>query len=100
MALELSSWVKNGKEKSIPTYQVNDILNVNTEDENYEDLEYHDSADLGFCWKYFDKNYECYCLEPKYDGTMENYVYNLSAYCFLFFFQRVGKSIMKKSFLS
>lgn len=76
MALKVSSWVKNGKEEVIPTCQVNDILNVNIEDENYEDLEYHDDVDLGLCWEYFDKNYKCCCLEPKYDFTVENYVYN------------------------
>lgn len=75
MALKVSSWVKNGKEV-IPTCQVNDILNVNTEDENYEDLEYHDDVDLGLCWECFDKNYKCCCLEPKYDFAVENYVYN------------------------
>ena len=78
MVLKVSSWVKNGKEELIPTCQVNDVLNINSEDEIYNDLEYHDDVDLRLCWKYFDKNYVCYCLGPKYDGTMETHVYNLN----------------------
>ena len=64
MALKVLSSVKNEREELIPTSQVNDILNLNSKDENYEDLEYHDDVDLGLCLEYFDKNYECYCLEP------------------------------------
>lgn len=96
MALKVSSWAKNGKEEVIPTCQVNDILNVNIEDENYEDLEYHDDVDLGLCWEYFDKNYKCCCLEPKYDGTVENCLQLKYA---LYFFQTGGKlSRRRKNF--
>ena len=45
IALKVSSWVENGKQELIPTCQVNDILNINTEDEIYEDLGYHDDVD-------------------------------------------------------
>ena len=41
--------------------------------------------------EYFDLNYECYCLEPKYDGTLENHVYNLNMYSISF--KEVGRSI-------
>ena len=90
MVLKVSSCVKNGKEELIPTCQVNDVLNINTEDEICKDLEYHDDVDLRLCWKYFDKNYECYCLGPKYDGTMETHVYNLNT-CIISF-KEVGSS--------
>ena len=49
-------------ERRIDTYldtywYLNGILNVNTEDEIYKDLENHDDIDLGLCLEYFDQNY-------------------------------------------
>ena len=45
---------------------------------------YDDTIDLGLCWEYFDRKCKCYCLEPKYDGTREDYVYNLNKFQFSF----------------
>ena len=56
----------------MPTCQVSDILNVNTEDENYEDLEYHDDIDLVLCWEYFDKNYNVIVLNQNMMVQWEN----------------------------
>ena len=37
-------------------------------------LEYCDDIDLGLWGNCFDRNYKCYCLGSKYDGTVENYI--------------------------
>lgn len=56
----------------MPTCQATDILNVNTVDENYEDLEYHDDIDFGLCWEYFDKNYNVIVLNQNMMVQWEN----------------------------
>ena len=40
--------------------------------------------DLGLCWKCFDRTCKCYCLEIEYNGTREDYIYNLNKFKFLF----------------
>ena len=84
MALKVSSWVECGKEELIPTCKANNTLEVTIGDEKYEDLEYNDDVDLELCWKYFARNYECYCLEPKYDCSIKNYIFNLHNFQFSF----------------
>ena len=68
----------------IPKCQANYIWNVVTKKEKYRKLLYDQDIDLRLCWEYFDRTYKCYCVEPKYDGTKENYLYNLNNFQFSF----------------
>ena len=77
MTLKVSSWNKTCDTEYIPSCQANDILNVIIKKNKYRKLVYDDQIDLGLCCEYFDRTYKCYCLEPKYDGTREDYIYNL-----------------------
>ena len=77
MTLKVSSWNKTCDTVYIPSCQANDIWNVIIKKNKYRKLVYDDQIDLGLCWEYFDRTYKCYCLEPKYDGTREDYIYNL-----------------------
>ena len=72
MALKISSWVKNEQEELIPVCRANETLNVNIKDNIL------DYCDVQLCWNFLDRNYECYFLKPKYDNTIENYIYNLN----------------------
>ena len=84
MAIKTNSWVKNRKEELIPICQTNDILDVNIEDGKYNNINILEYCDMQLCWNYIDRNYECYCLEAKYDGTKENYINNLHNFQFSF----------------
>ena len=84
MAIKINSWVNNEKKELIPTCQANNMWNVTIEDEKYNKRNILEYCDVQVCWNYFDRNYECYCLEPKYDGTKENYIYNLHNFQFSF----------------
>ena len=70
----LNSWVKNGKEKPIPICQASEICNVNIKDEEHNKKNILGCCDIWLHWDYFDRNFECYCLQTKYDSTKENYV--------------------------
>ena len=50
----------------------------------YRKLVFDDEINLGLCWEYFDRTYKCYYLEPKYNGTREDYIYNLNKFQFSF----------------
>ena len=84
MTLKVSSWHNISDAKWIPNCLANDILNVLTKREKYRKLVYDDEIDLALCWEYFDRTYKCYCLEPKYGGTIEDYLYNLNNFQFSF----------------
>ena len=84
MTLKVSSWHKTCDTEWMPNCLANDILNVITKNEKYMKLVYDDEIDLGLCWEYFDRTYKCYCLEPKYGGTIEDYIYNLNNFQFSF----------------
>ena len=84
MALKLSSWYKICDAEWIPKCQANYIWNVVTKKEKYRKLLHDQDIDLRLCWEYFDRTYKCYCVEPKYDGTKENYLYNLNNFQFSF----------------
>ena len=84
MTLKVSSWHKICDAEWIPNCVANDILNVIIKNENYMKLVSDDEIDLGLCWEYFDRTYTCYCLEPKYGGTTEDYIYNLNNFQFSF----------------
>ena len=84
MSLTVLLWHKTCDAEWIPNCQANDIWNVIIKKEKYRELVYDDKIDLGLCWEYFDMAYKCYCLEPKYDGTREDYVYNLNNFQFSF----------------
>ena len=94
MAIKINSWVKNEKKELIPTCQANDMLNVNIEDEKYNKRNILEYCDVQLCWNYFERNYECYRLEAKYDGTKENYIYNL--HNFQFSFRELDNSVETK----
>ena len=79
MALKISSWVKSEQEELIPACKANEMLTVDIEDKKYNILEY---CDLQLCWNCFDRNYKYYFLKPKYDNTIENYLYNLDNFHF------------------
>ena len=84
MSLTVLLWHKTCDAEWMPNCQANDIWNVIIKKEKYRELVYDDKIDLGLCWEYFDMAYKCYCLEPKYDGTREDYVYNLNNLQFSF----------------
>ena len=84
MTLKVSSWHKTCDTEWMPNCLANDILNVITKNEKYMKLVYDDEINLGLCWEYFDRTYKCYCLEPKYGGTIEDYIYNLNNFQFSF----------------
>ena len=84
MSLKVFSWRKTCDAELIPNCQASDIWNVIIKKEKYRKLVYDDEIDLVLCWEYFDRTYKCYCLEPKYDGTREDYVYNLNNFQFSF----------------
>ena len=84
MTLKVSSWHKTCDTEWMPNCLANDILNVITKSEKYMKLVYDDEINLGLCWEYFDRTYKCYCLEPKYGGTIEDYIYNLNNFQFSF----------------
>ena len=84
MALKVSSWHKICDGEWIPNCQASDIWNVIIKENKYRKLLYDDDIDLRLCWEYFDRVYKCYCLEPKHDGTIEGYLFNLNNFQFSF----------------
>ena len=84
MALKVSSWNKTCDTEYIPSCQANDIWSVIINKKKYKKLVYDDEIDLGLCWEYFNRTCKCYCLEPKYDRTREDYIYNLNKFQFSF----------------
>ena len=84
MSLKIFSWRKTCDGESIPNCLASDIWEVIIKKEKYRKLVYDDEIDLVLCWEYFDRACKCYCLEPKYDGTREDYVYNLHNFQFSF----------------
>ena len=83
MTLKVSSWNKTCDTEWIPSWQANDIWNDVVIEKNRK-LVFDDGLDLGLCWEYFDRAYKCYCLEPKYNGTREDYIFNLNKFQFSF----------------
>ena len=81
MALKISSWGKSEQEELIPACKANEVLTVDLEDKKNKKLKY---CDLQLCWNCFDWNYKYYFLRPKYDNTIENYIYNLDKFHFSF----------------
>ena len=61
----------------IPVCQARDILNGYIHRKKYQKLRYDDDIDLRLCWEYLDSNCRCYCLELKFNGTIENDLHNL-----------------------
>ena len=98
MAVKINSWVKNAKKKLIPTCRANYMLNVKIEDEKYHKINTLKYSDVQLCWNYFDRNYKCYFLEPKYDGTKENYIFNL--HNLQFSFRELNNSAETKEFFT
>ena len=90
MTLKVSSWNKTCDTEWTPSCQTNDIWNAIIKKNKYRKLVYDDEIDLGLCWEYFDMTYKCYCLEPKYDGTKDGYIYHLNN--FQFSFRELGSS--------
>ena len=84
MTLKVSSWNKTCDTECIPRCQANYIWNVIIKENKYRILVYDDEINLGLCWEYFDRTCKCYCLEPKHDGTREDYIYNLNKFQFSF----------------
>ena len=84
MALKVSSLHKICDGEWIPNCQASDIWNVIIKENKYRKLVYDDDIDLRLCWEYFDRVYKCYYLEPKHDGTIEGYLFNLNNFQFSF----------------
>ena len=76
MTLKVSSWNETCNAECIPSCQANDIWNVMIKKNKQRKLVDDDEIDLGLCWECFVRTYKYYCLEPKYDGTGEDYIFN------------------------
>ena len=91
MSLKISSWIESGNQEFVPICSENFNFGY-----QFAELQNYDIVDsiLKPCWDYIDKDYECFCLEPKVDNTLKSYIFNL--FNFQFSFRERSKRRKKK----
>lgn len=84
MTLKVSSWVTSAHGGKIPVCQARSIFGERDQTKSYVTLAYKYAIELELCWSYFAQGYQCFCLQPQFDDSLENNVFHIYNFQFSF----------------